>query len=994
MDSSRQRQAGAPPSAGATSGDATGPSWRRLGIVVGLILTGVMLAAILHDRATRVEAAQRHALGMAQGIDRLLHYELRHIERALRGLGRAADSYAAAKDASGTWDFASEIRDLIARNAEIQDVDLYANDGSPIRLGVGAGTSARIVVPPGNARGLRVGTLRWGGPGEPILPLFLKTPEDHWLVARLRTSELARMLEGTEVGAHGSAAILDTAGRVLARTGESGRYVGKVVDVPVLAKAGSTHVLLVSPLDGVKRHAGFTSTSGYPFIASVGLAERDVLASWWNYSVAVVLCLVAYWLVFAYFSRALVRTERARAVTQAELLRHADWLSKAQDASHAGVWALDEERERVRATAQAASLFGFAEKDALIPLEDFFMRMHEDDRRGVQATFSDALAAGRSFRAEYRVVLPGGAIRWIEASGAMVALASGAQQMTGTIVDVTGRQEARAQLERAERQFRELFDRNPLPFWVFDAASLRFLAVNQAAVARYGYTREEFLYMSILDIRPEEDRDAVIDDLLRPVDVPSDDRVWVHRRKDGSTLFVRVYGSAISFDGKAARLVLAEDVTERVEHEQALAWRATHEETSGLLKLSALLVEVEALRVRTATGFAAVYVQVRDLEVVAPTLGRRLGLALLTEIADRLSGIGQHHGPVAYVPSDAFVLVSTDPARTPQLCEAISSALAVPVEFEGGSYRVEASIGVATADEGNVSTAEQVVDHAALAALEARNTGQREVAYYEGMAEQSARRLAMVGDLREAIAANELHLHFQPIIELATGRIVAAETLLRWRSARWGEVSPAVFVPLAEESGLIVPLGCWVIEQAANAVAALRAKRVREVPLSVNVSAQQLSAGGVAEWLTRVAGERGLKGGHFHVEITETAMMRRPDQVRRSLDALRRADVCISVDDFGTGFSSMTYLRELPLDSLKLDRSFVAGVHQDIRNAAICKALIELAKGLGLRVIAEGVEDPRELEWLAFNGCDQAQGYLMGRPMPLEALMERLAREV
>lgn len=430
-----------------------------------------------------------------------------------------------------------------------------------------------------------------------------------------------------------------------------------------------------------------------------------------------------------------------------------------------------------------------------------------------------------------------------------------------------------------------------------------------------------------------------------------------------------------------------------MEHEEALAWRATHEETSGLLKLSALLVELEGLRSNQATAFAAVYVQVRDLEVVAPTLGRRLGLALLTGIAERLSDIGRDHGPVAYVPSDAFVLVSTDPDRVSQLCEAISNALAVPLEFEGGSYRVEASIGVAVADAEDPSTAEQVVDHAALAALEARNTGQREVAYYEGMAEQSARRLAMVGSLREAIATGELHLHFQPIIELATGRVVATEALLRWRSAQWGDVSPAVFVPLAEESGLIVPLGCWVIEQAARASAALCTKRVREIPISVNVSAQQLSAGGVAEWLTRVASEHGLQGGHFHVEITETAMMQRPDLVRRSLEALRHADVCISVDDFGTGFSSMNYLRELPLDYLKLDRSFVTGVHQDIRNAAICKALIDLAKGLGLRVIAEGVEDPRELEWLALNGCDQAQGYLMGRPMPLEALMERLARD-
>lgn len=970
--------------------DPGGRSWRRLGVALGLVLSMSVVVAIHHDRTTRIEAAERRALGVAKGIDQLLFYEIRNLERALRGMASAADGYAAQGSATGPWDIASEIRGVIARNTELQDIDIYARDGTPIRVGVSI-DSAPATMPRFEGRDFLVGDLQAGGRGEPVLPLFLRTPEHYVLVARLRTSELSRMLDGADIGTKGSAVILDTGGRILARTGNSHRFTGRVVEVPSLGRGGTAQATLVSPLDGVKRRASFTSTSQYPFVVAVGIAEQEVLDAWWNYTGAVALFLLAYWVGFFYYTHALERTELARAATQAELLRHADWLTKAQDASHAGVWALDIDRELVRATAQAASLFGFAPRDAVIPLEDFFSRMHVDDRHPVQVQLSDAMSGQGSFRSEYRVVLPAGGIRWIEAAGAMVGLDEGGQLMTGTIVDITERREASAHVERTERQFRELFDRNPLPFWVFDGSKLRFLAVNQAAVVRYGYTAEEFLAMSILDIRPEDERADVIDDAMRLNGRGSPDRIWVHRRKDGSTLFARVHTSDIVFDGRSARLVLAEDVTERVEHERSLAWRATHEESIGLLKLSALTAEVDAWRAQEASAFAVVYVQLRDLEIVAPTLGRRLGLALLMEIADRLVRIGAANGLVAYVPSDAFVLVAKNAAQAGSLCAEITHALSMPVEFEGGNYRVDGSIGVAHAPASDPSPAEQVVDHAALAALESRATGQKEVAYTEGMAEIAAHRLAILEGLRAAIASETLDLHFQPIVDIASGKVVAAEALLRWHSTRWGPVSPAMFVPLAEESGLIVPLGRWVIKQAARARARLREEGHEDIAVAINVSAQQLSAGGVAEWLTRAAGEHGLNASGFHVEITETAMMRNPEKVRRSLDALRDADVRISVDDFGTGFSSMTYLRELPLDYLKLDRSFVHSVHEDPRNAAICRALIELAKGIGLKVVAEGVEVEKELDWLQRNGCDQAQGYLVGKPAPLEILIARLA---
>lgn len=963
-----------------------------VGVLLGLVISVGLLLAILLDRAARIEAARRQSMAVTVGVDRLLHLEIRNLERALRGMAVVADGYADDRRDRERWDLSGEIRGVIARHAELQDIDLYGRDGRVLYRGVSRSGDDTLPNIDANATAstLRVGPLVHTGRTEPIIPLMLQTPEGNWLAARLRTSELQRMLEDLDVGAQGSVGILSPQGIVLARRGASGAHVGKRVPVPATLLPGSTvQQDLVSKLDGVERFASFSSISGYPFVVAAGLAKHEALAPWRIQAAIAVSLLVLYWAVTLYLLRKSSRLESARDRAHDALSRHADWLAKAQLASQMGVWAMDRNSERVQASDHAARLFGFPAVSAPLPLEAFFQRMHESDREQVEKEFARAWDEGKSFHAEYRILLPDGRQRWISAQGAPVHDGDEAPRMTGTVMDITERRNQEEQVARAEAQFRELFELNPLPFWVFDIHSLRFLAVNAAATRRYGYTREEFLAMTILQIRPSHESAAVrasVDDPAEPRDA---DRVWLHRTRDGREMHVRIHSSSIRFDGRDARLVLAEDVSERVAYEADLAWRAAHDEATGLPNVRAFLQALDAIgpeEVRAA--YAVIHLQIRELDLVASTLGPRARDAIIVEVARRLSSAaGTTRAAIAYRPANVF-LAAVPSAEWDAALDALRAVLETPVVSESGSHRIEAWIGIAFQQRPD-QPAEEVVSHAALAALHARAENAPIMHYTDALAESANKRIATVGKLRSALAGDEFELHFQPIRRFCDGRVVAAEALLRWRSEE-GYVSPARFIPLSEESGLIVPIGEWVIEQAARAQSVLSAAGFPKVAVAVNVSAVQFMAASVPRLIRDASARYGLARGALHVELTESAMLRRPEAAKHAMEELQGDGVCVSVDDFGTGFSSMAYLRDLSLDHLKIDRRFVDHVDEDVGNASICRALVALGKGLGLTIIAEGVERAEEYAWLAEHGVDHAQGYYIARPAPLEEFVSWL----
>lgn len=556
---------------------------------------------------------------------------------------------------------------------------------------------------------------------------------------------------------------------------------------------------------------------------------------------------------------------------------------------------------------------------------------------------------------------------------------------------VAGLTEATVRLAEAERRFRLTFDKNPLPFWVYDTTTLAFLEVNEAAVRHYGYSRDEFLAMRITDIRSPHDADTLRDVVasLRAGRDGEPERVWIHRRKDGSTLYVVVHAADIEFPGHVARLVLAEDVTERVHSERALTYRATHDVDTGLANTEALMEYLDG-GLGNDAWYELVYVHLRGVDQVSDTFGLDTGRRVLRAVALRLGAIGAKYGMVAHRPGERFLFAIVDRARRDAAIVEILAAVSEPVELDDTLHTLDPQLGVAL-HPADGAQARQVIASAALAAHTRTGDGLELRYFVPSMAERAVQRLTMASRIRQAIEGNELVMYFQPVFDAGGGRVEKLEGLVRWPQPDGSFIPPDVFIPLCEETGLIVPLGQWAMETAAQACVALRAAGHARIAVAVNVSAIQFQRTDIAGQVAAVTLRHALPPSALEIELTESSLME-PLHAHAVLTRLRRQGTSVSLDDFGTGFSSMAYLRDLPIDALKIDRSFVAEVDTDQRAASICRSMIGLAKTLGMTVVAEGVEREAQRAWLEANDCDQVQGFHVGMPASLASLIERIDR--
>lgn len=534
--------------------------------------------------------------------------------------------------------------------------------------------------------------------------------------------------------------------------------------------------------------------------------------------------------------------------------------------------------------------------------------------------------------------------------------------------------------------FEAIFEHNPLPAWVFDAASLRFLAVNLAAMREYGYTRDEFLAMTLLDVRPPAEREALMEDVSHlPRPDYGDAKVWLHQRKDGSRLDVRIHAANIEFQGRAARLILAENVTSTLAAQRDLEYHATHRMSTGLWNAGALTAAVRAWPGPSRIACAVV----QGLDLVEDSLGPAARSSALAVLATRLMELGRRYGAVGHQRDTEFSLAIAQPERWPQAVAILREALLQPVESEDGVHQFDAWIGTAELP-GDASDPAEALPLARIASHVARARRVPVLAYQPAMSQEAGRRLAMAARIRHAITHDGFALAFQPIHRIGDGRVLGLEALLRWPQDDGSFVPPLEFIPLCEDTGLIVPLGRWVLRQAAMASRTLADAGFASLHVAVNVSHAQIANGDFAAEVERLFEEFRLPRGALHVELTESVLMSGPERTLEVLRRLHAHGICISLDDFGTGFSNMAYLQQLPIDALKIDRTFVVDVANDERNASICRALIALGHSLGLHVVAEGVEDAAQYDWLRRNGCDQAQGFGLGRPMALEEILEML----
>jgi diguanylate cyclase (GGDEF)-like protein len=431
----------------------------------------------------------------------------------------------------------------------------------------------------------------------------------------------------------------------------------------------------------------------------------------------------------------------------------------------------------------------------------------------------------------------------------------------------------------------------------------------------------------------------------------------------------------------------------------ALAHQATHDSLTGLANRQAGLAQAQSILDGAAgqrAGSAVLYIDIDEFKRINDTLGHLAGDALLERVGRRIAAASSS-AVTARPGGDEFVVVvgpaDEDAAR--RVAIAITDALTAPFNVRGRAVRITASIGIARIEE--ATRAEEILARADAAMYTAKRAGKGQTAIFDpAMFAELQARLDLEGELRQALESNKLRLEYQPIIDLATGWIVDLEALLRWDHPSGRHVGPAEFIPIAEESGLIVPIGRFVLKRALADLQVLEKELgpARRPMMSVNLSACQLSDPGIVDAVRTTLADTGLAGSALRLEITETAMLVGVESAAETIAALRSLGASIVIDDFGTGYSALDYLKRLVVDGVKIDRSFVAGLGRLGPDEAIVTAAIAFAHALGLEVTGEGIETRAQLDRLTELGCDRGQGYLTGRPAPIEEVLAILRADL
>ncbi len=523
-----------------------------------------------------------------------------------------------------------------------------------------------------------------------------------------------------------------------------------------------------------------------------------------------------------------------------------------------------------------------------------------------------------------------------------------------------------------------------------DEPGPRIVYANEAFSAMTGYGRDEVLGRSCRFLQGPE-TSAKTRSVVREA-LEANERVraeLLNYRKDGSLFWNEVLISPLRDErGRVTHFVSVQrDTTARKATELDLQRRLLHSDLTGLPNRSGLEGELDrALRSGRARPYALVLFDVAGLRNVNYTHGRKGGDDVLLEVAARLRRIAQEEAVVAQLAGGEFGLLLTD-ATVPsvvRLCERVRRALLRPVEVLGTQLTLVVSGGVAFSEE--ASTASSLLREADLARRVAATAGPGRYEFFEPeMGRALEQRMDIDQGVRRAVASGELVLHHQPVVRLEDGSTTHAEALVRWERPGHGFVSPASFIPIAEQSGAIVPVGAWVLQQACRQASAWQPV-LPGVGVAVNLSPRQFAGPDLATDVVRALD--GLPPELLTLEVTEGALLQDPSSAAQQLHRLAATGIRIALDDFGTGFSSLAYLKRLPVHTIKIDKTFVDGVEHDSGNRAIVRAVLGLAGDLGLEVVAEGVETSTQRQALLDLGCTRAQGYLFARPVPAGGLAD------
>jgi len=614
---------------------------------------------------------------------------------------------------------------------------------------------------------------------------------------------------------------------------------------------------------------------------------------------------------------------------------------------------------------------------------------------------------GETVSYERLLTMPDGVKRWMYIN--YVAIRDDGGRVTGVwaiFYDIDRLKHAEGDLQTAYRLLNTHVENTPLAVIEWD---------GEMRARRWSSQAEKLFYWQpeeVIGKPPEEfgfvfeaDRDIVEAATARLRDglEPRNSCVARHYRRDGTVIYCEWHSSAVFDDSGRllSILTMLQDLSERKREEANLKHLATHDPLTGLLNRSAFAEHLECALARARREQGKVYMLFVDLDhfkAVNDKLGHQLGDELLQQTVFRLRSCLREVDILARLGGDEFTVILEnvpDGMRVSTMAERILRALGEPFRLAQHSAVVSASIGISVFPE-NGKDSSELLRNADTAMYRAKKAGRNTYRFFtEQLSYHQRERLRLDRELRRALEEKQFYLEYQPKVSLLSGQITGVEALLRWRHPSLGEIAPERFLAVAEENGLMVPLGNWVIEAACAQAQQWRATGLPDIEMSINVSSMHFAHPDLVDSIADAMSHSGAMAGYrdFGIEITEGCLMSHGKKAVSRLRDLQQSQVKVAIDDFGTGYSSLAHLAHLPVDMLKIDKSFIGGLSQGNSAGSVVTSIIHLAHNLGMRVIAEGVEDQQQLEFLRQHGCDDCQGFLFGRPVAPDQIAKLLYQE-
>ncbi|MDQ3547253.1 MAG: EAL domain-containing protein [Chloroflexota bacterium] len=646
---------------------------------------------------------------------------------------------------------------------------------------------------------------------------------------------------------------------------------------------------------------------------------------------------------------------------------------------------------------QIASMLGYAAEEWTENPWYWRTRLHPDNVERVRTSDARSVATGEPFTSDYRMFKCNGDLTWFRDHGVLIRDERGEPlHWLGVILDITEQKQAETGMRESEERFRSAFEDAPIGM-VIQRLEGEFLRVNPALCAMTGYSASELVGRNGTVLSHPDDVDIALPYLEQikrgEISTFLTEKRYLH--KNGHTIWV-LLSVAVVWDADGAPLhciTQVQDVSQQKELQAILLKQALYDQLTGLPSRALLLdrtARALAQAKRHDRNVAVLFLDLDNFKVVNDSLGHAHGDNLLKQVAARLNSCLRDGDTAARLGGDEFAILLPEVADIEgavEVARRTHECFSTPFVLEGRDIFTTASIGIAL-NSASTAAPNDLLRHADVAMYRAKVEGKSQYAVFNtAMHADILQRLEVEQELRHAIEEEQFVVYYQPKVSLTTGEAFGMEALVRWQHPERGLVLPADFITIAEETGMIVPLGNWVLKEATRQAAVWNRSMPenRTLMMSVNLSARQFRQPDLVVQIETILRDTGLRPGQLVIEITETVLMEDAGESVERLHALKALGVEISIDDFGTGYSSLAYLQRFPVDVLKIDHSFVAGLGQSEGDTIIVTAIISMAHALGIRVVAEGVETQVQMEHLKQLGCDWAQGYYFAKPLPANA---------